>query len=308
MIVRGLLLAVLVLTAGAAVWLYAPDRSRGALEGAYHVRPEDYREVAGLRLFVRDEGPRGAPAVILLHGFGASLQTWDGWAAALSRTHRVIRFDLPGFGLTGADTNGDYSDARAMHLIAGLMDDLGVAKASVVGNSLGGRIAWMFAAERPERVNRLVLISPDGFASPGFQYGRAPDVPLLMRVLPYTMPRFLLRASLAPAYADPGHLSEPVLTRYRDMMMAPGVRPAILERLRQSVLRDPIPLLRQIQAPTLLLWGKRDQMIPFGNSTDYLAAIPHATLVALPNLGHVPFEEAPAESLAPVLPFLDGQG
>jgi pimeloyl-ACP methyl ester carboxylesterase len=246
--------------------------------------------------------------VILLHGFGASLQTWDGWAAALSRTHRVIRFDLPGFGLTGADTNGDYSDARAMHLIAGLMDDLGVAKASVVGNSLGGRIAWMFAAERPERVNRLVLISPDGFASPGFQYGRAPDVPLLMRVLPYTMPRFLLRASLAPAYADPGHLSEPVLTRYRDMMMAPGVRPAILERLRQSVLRDPVPLLRQIQAPTLLLWGKRDQMIPFGNSADYLAAIPHATLVALPNLGHVPFEEAPAESLAPVLPFLDGQG
>ena len=301
---RLALLAALVLLAAGVAWLYTPDRSRASLETTYHVRPGDYRVVAGLRMHVRDEGPRSAPAVILLHGFGSSLETWDAWAARLSATHRVIRFDLPGFGLTGPDPSGDYSDRRAVALIAGLMDQLGVAHASVVGNSLGGRIAWVFAAAEPALVDRLVLISPDGFASPGFAYGRAPDVPLLMRVLPYTLPRFMLRASIAPAYADTGRLTPAIVTRYRDMMLAPGVRGAILARMSQSVLEDPVPVLQHLEAPTLLLWGERDAMIPFSNSADYLRALPHATLAALPTLGHVPFEEAPDESLAPVLQFL----
>ncbi len=299
----ALLVGIALLVVGIAL-LYTPDRSRASLETTYHVTPGDYRVVAGLRMHVRDEGPRSAPAVILLHGFGSSLETWGAWAARLSVTYRVIRFDLPGFGLTGPDPSGDYSDRRAVALIAGLMDQLGVARASVVGNSLGGRIAWVFAAAEPARVDRLVLISPDGFASPGFAYGRAPDVPLLMRALPYTLPRFMLRASIAPAYAEAGHLTPAIVTRYRDMMLAPGVRGAILARMAQSVLEDPVPILRRIEAPTLLLWGERDAMIPFGNSADYLRALPHATLAALPTLGHVPFEEAPEESLGPVLQFL----
>ena len=301
---RLVLLAMSALLVFGVAWLYTPDRNRASLEATYHVAPGDYRVVAGLRMHVRDEGPRIAPAVILLHGFGSSLETWDAWAARLSATHRVIRFDLPGFGLTGPDPSGDYSDRRAVALIAGLMDQLGVARASVVGNSLGGRIAWVFAAAEPARVDRLVLISPDGFASPGFAYGRAPDVPLLMRALPYTLPRFMLRASIAPAYADTGRLTPAVVTRYRDMMLAPGVRGAILARMSQSVLEDPVPVLQHLQAPTLLLWGERDAMIPFSNSADYLRALPHATLAALPTLGHVPFEEAPEESLGPVLRFL----
>ena len=80
--------------------LYAPDKPRAELEAAY---PGDYRTVDGVRLRLRDTGPRDAPAVILLHGFGASLDTWEGWAKVLSARYRVIRFDLPGFGLTGPD-------------------------------------------------------------------------------------------------------------------------------------------------------------------------------------------------------------
>lgn len=307
MLLKGLLIAALVILAGAAFWLYAPDLDRATLERTYGVKPSDYLTVAGIRLHVVDDGPRDAPAVILLHGFGASLQTWDAWAASLSKTHRVIRFDLPGFGLTGPDPTGDYTDERAMRIILALMDKLGLAKASLIGNSLGGRLAWTFAAMHADRVDKLVLISPDGFASPGFEYGRAPDVPLMMRALPYVMPRAMLRASLAPAYANAAHLTEATLTRYSDMMRAPGVRGAILDRMRQSILQDPEPLLKKIQSPTLLLWGQRDGMIPFANSADYLRSLPHATLVPLPDLGHVPFEEAPAKSLPPVESFLDGQ-
>ena len=286
-----------------ALWLYAPDKPRTVLEAAY---PGDYRSVDGVRLRLRDTGPRNASAVILLHGFGASLDTWEPWAQTLSERFRVIRFDLPGFGLTGADPTGDYSNARDIRILTGLMDQLGIDRASLIGNSLGGRIAWNFAALNPRRVTRLVLVSPDGFASPGFDYDRVSETPLMMQALPYVAPRGLLKANLAPAYANPDALSEATLTRYRDMMLAPGVRPAILARMSQVILRDPAPTLAGIQTPTLLLWGEKDAMIPISNAADYLRYMPHARLVRLPNLGHVPFEEDPVTSIAPVEIFLSG--
>ena len=187
------------------------------------------------------------------------------------------------------------------------MDQLGVARASLIGNSLGGRIAWSFAARHPERITRLVLVSPDGFASPGFAYDKAPHTPLMMRLLPYVAPRALLKANLAAADGHPGALSEATITRYRDLMLAPGVRPAILARMGQVILRDPAPTLARIEAPTLLLWGDKDGMIPISNAADYLRDLPHATLARLPGLGHVPFEEDPATSLVPVSRFLAGE-
>ena len=299
-----LLILAAVVFVGALLWLYTPDRQRGTLEAAYAGPPSVFLDLAGVRMHVRDTGPRTAPAVLLLHGFGASLQTWDGWAQALEGDHRVIRCDLPGFGLTGADPSGDYSDARAITVLLALLDRLGVARASLVGNSMGGRIAWTFAALHPDRVDRLVLVSPDGFESPGLRYGVAPRVPLMMRALPYVLPRSMLRASLAAAYADEAVLTPALFARYRDMMLAPGVRRAILQRMGRQVLVDPVPLLRRIVAPTLLMWGERDGMIPFANSADYLRALPHATLAPLPGLGHLPQEEAPA-SVEVLRRFLD---
>lgn len=289
--------------AALAVWLYAPDKPRAALEAAYAGK---YRIVDGVRLRVQDTGPQDGPAVILLHGFGASLETWEGWAKPLSARYRVIAFDLPGFGLTGPDPSGDYSDARSVQILAGLMDQLGIERASIIGNSLGGRIAWTFAAQHPERVTRLVLVSPDGYASPGFEYDKAAQVPLMMRALPYVAPRSMLKANLAAAYARPERLSEASVTRHRDMMLAPGVRRALLARMEQTVLRDPAPILAAIKPHTLLVWGEKDAMIPLSNAADYLRDMPEAILVRLPDLGHVPFEEDPAGSLAPVEQWLAG--
>jgi len=288
------------------VWLYTPDKPRAALEAHYAGLPSAFVEVLGIRLHIRDTGPRAAPALLLLHGFGSSLDTWNDWAGPLSAEYRVIRLDLPGFGQTGADPAGDYTDARAIAVLMALLDHLEVARVTLIGNSMGGRLAWAFAVVHPERVAKLVLISPDGFASPGFAYGKAQDVPLLMRLLPYTLPMAMLRPSLLAAYADPAKLTPAVLTRMRDMMLAPGVRRAIIARMQQTVLTDPVPLLRQITAPTLLLWGQQDAMIPISNAQDYLAALPHATLISLPGVGHVPQEEAPAESLAKLRSFLSG--
>ncbi len=291
---------------GAAVWLYTPDKSMAELDAKYADAPSEFLDVAGVRLHVRDTGPRDAPVVVLLHGFGSSLHTWEPWAKELATKYRVIRYDQPGFGLTGPDPTGNYSDARGMAVLAALMDRLGVARASLIGNSMGGKIAWMFAADHPDRVSKLVLVSPDGFASPGFEYGKKPDVPALVKLLPYTLPTAMVKMNLAPAYANPQALTDDLLARYRDMMLAPGVRAAMIARMEQVMLQPPEPMLRKIKAPTLLLWGERDAMIPFTNAQDYLKDIPDARLIALPDLGHVPMEEAPARSLAPVAAFLAG--
>jgi pimeloyl-ACP methyl ester carboxylesterase len=283
---------------------YAPDKPRAALEARYAAPPSTFVEVEGVRLHIRDTGARDAPALILLHGFGSSLHAWEDWAPRLEADFRTIRLDIPGFGLTGADPSGDYTDARSLALIAALMDRLGLARAHLLGSSMGGRIAWRFAAEYPDRVAKLVLMAPDGFAGPGRRYDAPGRVPLLMRVLPHVLPESLLRASLAPAYGDRAVLTRPLFERYRDMLLAPGVRQAILDRSAQQVLPRPELILARIQAPTLLLWGERDGMVPVANAADYQRALPDSRLVVLPGLGHVPMEEAPAASLAPVRDFL----
>ena len=286
------------------LWLWTPDKSRSILQAKYLNAPGDIVEILGTHLHVRDSGAKTSPAIILLHGFGSSLQTWDAWASVLQNDYRVVRFDLPGSGLSEPDPTGDYTDARTLALIGALMDRLQIDQASVIGNSIGGRIAWKFAAEYPQRVRKLVLISPDGFASAGFGYGDKHTVPASIKLMRYFLPKTLVRQSIASAYGNPSALTEETLDRYYDLMRAPGVRQAMIERMEQTVLLDPEPLLRKISAPTLLVWGEKDALIPFGNADDYLRDIRDARLVSFPELGHVPQEEAPALSVQPVRSFL----
>ncbi len=298
------ILLMLVVAVWLGLWLYTPDRSKAVLAAKYGVTEPDFIEISCTRLRVKDLGPRHEGAILLLHGFGASLETWGPWADELSKHYRVISVDLPGFGLTGPVPSGDYSDQHAVDIITALLTNLGVSRVSIIGNSLGGKLAWQIAASCPDLLNCLVLISPDGFASPGFEYGKPSQLPLLMKLLPYSLPRVMLRMNLAVAYAQPQRLTNDILARYEDMMLAPGNRRAMLARMEQVMLMPPEPQLRRISAPTLILWGEQDRMIPYRNASDYLDAIQGSILVALPGLGHVPFEEDPAASLPPVLEFL----
>jgi pimeloyl-ACP methyl ester carboxylesterase len=192
-----------------------------------------------------------------------------------------------------------------MALILAVMDRLGIDRASLIGNSIGGRIAWKFAARYPQRTSKLVPISPDGFASAGFAYGQKPSIPATIKLMRYVLPKPLLRMNLAPAYGDAAALTDATVDRYYDLMLAPGVRSAMIERMEQTVLEQPEPLLRSIEAPTLLVWGEKDALIPFSNARDYLRELPNVKLVSFPGLGHVPQEEAPALSLPPVQSFLE---
>ncbi len=297
--------AILAAILAGEVWYPTPDISRQELESRYLAAPSDLRQVAGTVLHVRDSGSRDAPAILLLHGLGAHLQTFDAWTEDLQSDYRVIRLDWPGSGLSPPDTTVNYTDERSMELLLALLDQLAVTKTHVAGNSIGGRIAWRFAAAHPERVEGLILISPDGFSSPGFQYRQAPKIPAVMQAIKYALPKSLLRSSLMIAYSDPSRLSGQTLTRYHDLMRGPGSREALLERMQQTILIPPEPLLKTIKGPVLLLWGEDDGMIPIANAADYQRNLANATLVRLPNSGHVPQEETPAQSLQPVRAFLE---
>ena len=286
---------------GVGLSLWTPDKSRRELEAKYLGDKADLLRIAGTELHVRDIGRKQAPTLVLLHGFGSSLHTWESWARELSGDYRVIRFDMPGAGLSGAEPNGDYSDAGSMRVLAALMDQLGIAKASLIGHSMGGRIAWTFAAAFPARVDKLVLIAPDGFASPGQEYGKRSSVPAMVKLMRYVLPKPLLRMNLNPAYGDATRLT---VTRYHDLLLAPGNRDAMIARMAQTELVEPGPLLRSIRAPTLLLWGEKDAMIPAANADDYITFLQDQRLVVLPGLGHLPHEEAPEISVVAVKQFL----
>lgn len=303
MISKGALLTLTVLL-GAAACAWTPDIPRETLAEKYLSDPADLTEVDGTILHVRDTGPRDGRALILIHGLGSSLHTWEGWVPTLEQSYRVVRLDLPGAGLSPPDPQSDYTDPHVVSLLAALIDQKKIESATLIGNSIGGRIAWTMAAEHPELVSALVLIAPDGFASPAFQYGEKIEAPALLHASKYFLPRWALKPNLAAAYADPDKLDDETLARYHELLLAPGNRAALIDRLEQTILTDPVPRLQKIEVPVLLLWGEQDGVIPVTNAQDYLAALPNARLATLPALGHVPMEEDPKRSLEPVLEFL----
>ena len=284
--------------------LWSPDLDRADLERQYARAGSQFVQTPGLRTHVQIEGPAHAPVVLLLHGFGSSLQTWDAWGQGLANEYRMVRLDIAGFGLTGPAEPGDYSDEADVQRLLAVVDQLGLPSMTVVGHSMGGRLAWHFAAAHPQRVDKLVLIAPDGFPDPQAKSDRTYDVPAWMGVARYALPRWMIKKGVASAYADPSRLDDDTARRYQDMLLAPGVRQAVLARMAQTRNRDPLPWLQRLTMPTLLLWGAQDGMIPAENSMDYQRAMPHAQRVVMPDVGHLPHEEQPQRSLQAVRDFL----
>ena len=288
-----------------SLWLaWTPDLPREQLLHSYVKAGTTHIVVGDQPYFIQDTGPREAPTIVLLHGFGASLQTWDAWGTELEKQWRVVRIDVPAFGLTGPAVNQDYSDEADVVRLLALFDQLDLPQAIVGGHSMGGRIAWNFAATHPERVSHLLLVSPDGFPDPRSTTEHTYQVSPWLGLMKYSLPAWALKMGVAPAYGDEKLLTADTMRRYQDMMRAPGVRTALIDRMRQSRNSDPVPRLQSLKMPVLLVWGEKDAFIPISNAQDYLKAIPHATLATIPQAGHVVHEEAPLPSVQAVKEFL----
>jgi pimeloyl-ACP methyl ester carboxylesterase len=291
----------------------APDRPVQTLVARWALPPSDFIDVKGQLVHLRDEGPRDDPIpLLLLHGTGASLHTWDGFAAALKTHRRVIRIDLPAFGLTGPFAGqyaaDDYRGDTYARFVLDFLDALRVQRATVAGNSLGGEVAWRAVTLAPQRFDKLILIDATGYAFMpediplGF---RAARVPVVSHIAEYLLPRALVATSVRSVYGDPSRVSADLIDRYFELTLREGNRRALGLRLQQLEMGDHAARIKTITLPTLVLWGSRDRLVPPANAQRFAADIRGARLALLDGLGHVPHEEDPARTVAAVAAFLE---
>ena len=307
--VLTVLLASLVSLAAALAWSWAPDRGVDTLKARWATPPSHFVTLQGMQVHLRDEGPRDDPEpIVLIHGTSASLHTWDGWTAALKGERRVIRMDLPGFGLTGPAPDGDYSMKRYADFIAALMDQLGVRRAVLAGNSLGGGVAWRTAVQHPDRVSRLVLVDASGYPllSTSVPLGfRLAQIEWLQPVMSRLLPRGMIESSVRNVYADTSKVTPELVDRYYELTLRAGNRESLTQRMKlRETDAQASELIKTIGQPTLILWGAQDRLIPEPSGQRFHKDIVGSQYVVFEGLGHVPQEEDPERSVAEVLKFL----
>jgi pimeloyl-ACP methyl ester carboxylesterase len=314
------------------------DLPLGDLKQRWGAPPSRFLPMDGIEVHWRDDGPGATerpevhaassppavasapgaatdaadrPAILLLHGAGASLHTWDGWTQRLAPSMRVVRLDLPGFGLTGPHPSGDYTGTATVDFLERFADAAGLRRFAIAGNSLGGYYAWRFALRHPERVTALILVDAIGYPMlPGsgdalaFRLARTPLLSELMRFLPIRWP---VQASLNGSYADGAKVTPDLVDRYEQLMLRPGNRAAFGDRARSERQPTGWERLREVAAPTLILWGAQDRWVPISHAERFRHDIPDSRLVIYPTLGHLPMEEDPETTARDVLRFLRRQ-
>jgi pimeloyl-ACP methyl ester carboxylesterase len=307
---------------------FQPDRSTRALERRYTNEASAFLDVGDARIHYRDEGPRDAPTLVALHGTASSLHTWDGWVESLTDEFRVVRLDMPGFGLTGPPESAHTLEGL-VGTVGALCDELGLQDVVVTGNSLGGGVAWRLSVERPDLVSRLVLVDPGGatLLSHIERHYRTLGTDLLTR---YATPRMAVRMILRDAYGDPTAVTEEVVTRYYDLLLRSGNRRAVTElagNYREDHFPDEQPIpetdgpvlpstcdpspsvldgydISEVTVPTLFQWGSEDTWLPESFGHALASRVENSQFVSYDGVGHVPMEEAPEASAADAAAFL----
>lgn len=306
---KWLFAILLVAVIGIGVWAWAPDIDASTLEARYGGPTSRFLTLDNkARIHIRDEGPRDAPAIVLLHGSNASLHTWDGWARRLTPHYRVIRIDQYGHGLTGPNPDDDYRTEAYVDALDHVATRLGLSRFVLAGNSMGGSIAWRYTLAHPDKVRALVLVdaadAPDAQPTElpiGFRLARQPA---LRPILNYFTPRSLIATSLRQSVGDPGIVDDAMIDRYWELLRYPGNRSATAERFAQQRNTITPDQLKAFRLPVLVMWGAKDRLIPLSAGRWFASSIAGAKLIVYPELGHIPMEEAPDRTVGDVADWL----
>ena len=258
--------------------------------------------VHGMEVHYRDEG-NGIP-VILLHGIGASLHTWEHYALQFKESFRVISVDLPGFGLTSAQPEHNYSMHALMSFLLSFTEKLKITSFYVVGNSMGGEIATRFTQKFPEKVKKLVVIDPSG----SYPYHMKPFVfrlsenPLGAAIGKYINPSILIDRSLDEIFYENKYLTPDIRQRYKDLSAREICRKAFI--LRAPLFgNEGLIHFERVRRPTLILWGEKDSWLPV-HLAKHFQRIPNSKLIVYQEVGHCPQEENPEISGGDIIRFL----
>ena len=308
---------------------WAPDRSVAELK-RWQLPNSKFIDILGMQAHVVQSGKchsshssvpiekaidthtSSVETIVLLHGTSASLHTWEGWTKALSSQYCVVSMDLPGFGLTGpyTDQSTQYSSENYAAFVIEVLNHLNLDRVTLAGNSLGGKVAWRTAALYPERVGRLILVDAVGYpATPkhipiGFKLARYPAMsPILNRILP----RSVVKKSVLSVYADDSKVDDSLVDRYYELTLRQGNRQALSRRLNETDDESEQAQIKQLDLPTLILWGAKDDLIPVENAALFHRDIRGSQLKVFDDLGHVPHEEDPRATAIVVRKFLAGE-
>lgn len=252
----------------------------------------------------RDEGQ--GEAIVLLHGTFSSLHTFDAWTERLKPNYRVLRFDMPGFGLSEADENQAHTIQGYVHYLRRFLNLMGVTKCHLVGNSLGGWIAWEFAYQDPQRLLSLTLLDAAGYLSLDniplpFKMARAPFVsPTVIRM---SVQRKLVEQFVSQVYFDQRKITSPLIERYYDLFARNG-NPQAFHTFANSRFKDNTLHLPFIHTKTLIMWGEDDKWLSVNNAYQFHRDIPNSELIIYRQVGHVPMEEVPETTASDFLAFI----
>ena len=264
--------------------------------------------VGGMDIHYRDQGKQiDSIPIVLIHGTGSSLHTYDNWVSELAINHRVVRMDLPGYGLTGPFPNRDYSYNNYVAFLKNFLESIGVKKCILAGSSLGGNIAWRFTIENPDIVDKLILIDAAGYPMKSKSVPLAftiAQIPIIGNIFTFITPKFVAKASVENVYNDKTKVDEELVDRYFELTLREGNREAFVDRFKVKSDTMSHKKIKLINQRTLILWGEEDELIPSEMAYLFHDNLPNDTLVILKNVGHVPMEESPSESLMPVIEFL----
>lgn len=294
-----------VVIAAAAVWIYR-DKPAAEVEARWADERSRFVEIDGVRLHYRDEGE--GPVVVLLHANYSSLFMWEPWVSALKDGYRVIRVDLPAHGLTGPEPSGNYTLERIQYLIEAFIDSRGLERFTLAGTSIGGTVAMRYTADHPDRVERLVLISPGSLEKRVRGRTQGADIPKAANVIAYVAPPAFTRFMLENDYGDPARVSDAVVDEWYSMWSREGNRLAMIELLRQYVSGGVEEKIRAVKVPVLLIWGEQNKRVPLSLAYETQALLqnsPEVRLEVLPGIGHMLVQEAPLESAAVMRRYLD---
>ena len=312
-LVKRVLLGLAIVLAGAFLLLRTPDTDPAAMRAKYGGAPSQFLKLdSGLTVHVRDEGPRGAPVIVLLHGSNSDLHTWDAWTALLTPRYRVIRLDQIGHGLTGPSPGGDYSPAAFDAAIAGVTAQLGVSKFALAGNSMGGGIALHYALAHPEQVTALVLIDAGGAPRLGKAAGNIgftiARTPVLRNLMLSVTPRSVIAKSLRQSVWNQAVVTPAAIDRYWELLRYPGNRQATLTRFAGGWQSFTPQQVAALKLPVLVLWGAHDQLIGVQSARWFQQHIAGSDLIVYPDAGHLPMEEVAQQSAAVLTRWLAAHG
>jgi pimeloyl-ACP methyl ester carboxylesterase len=314
-LLRGLAIAIAVLAiilAGAIFVMSDPDVPAAELEAQYGVQPSQYLMLpSGARAHLRDQGPRDGQVLVLIHGSNAALFTWEPWVTRLQNDFRVISMDMPAHGLTGPTPAGDYSQKAMADLTVEVLNTMGVGNFAIAGNSMGAGVATRVALEYPDRVTHLIQVDGGGMPSklprePGLGF-RIARLPVINNVMRWVSPRNIFEGGLKTAIYDDAIVTPAMVDMYWRLNRREGNRAATLKRFNQPWDTYNAENMSKIAAPTLILWGDKDTLIPPDSGEAARDAIKGSQFVLYKNIGHIPMEEIPDVSAADVKAFLKSE-